>query len=194
MPPEEPLPCEANGVNGALTAFTGRLDSVDDRLGRLEKQLGELGRLGLKHAHHVDRLHAENQRLRTGDIAAATTPMVRDLIWIHDDFVKLDPSIHKEIDIARQRVEDVLSRWGVEIHEPRRGEPFDPARQQGVGRVDTDEDDDGTIAVVRRCGFVASDGRVVRAAEVDVFRRREPAARSDSVAASGSVSDPERGN
>jgi hypothetical protein len=42
-----------------------------------------------------------------------------------------------------------------------------------MSRAETDDADlDGTVAKMRRCGFVGDDGRVIRPAEVDVYRIR----------------------
>jgi molecular chaperone GrpE (heat shock protein) len=173
---EGPLAPDQSGaedLGDAAARFAAGIESLADRFDQLEKRIDEIGRLGDRNARHVDDLHTENQRLRSGEIAGATAPMIRDLVALHDDLVKLVPATNDDLDIARQRILAVLARWGVERYEPTVGERFDAARHQGLRLVESDDADDATVASVRRCGFVAEGGRVVRPADVEVYRRRQ---------------------
>lgn len=145
-------------------------------LTRIDGRLDELARLGQRHADHVSALHSENQRLRAGDLQAAFSPMIRDVIRLYDDLVRLtvigSPSA-PDLDIISKLLLETLDRWGVEHFEPATGDVFDTAFHAGVVRVATSEPISNTIAAVRRCGF-KYDGKVLRTADVEVYQQDEP--------------------
>jgi molecular chaperone GrpE (heat shock protein) len=91
---------------------------------------------------------------------------------MEESVVDNDAESHALRDV-RAGLLNVLSIAGVESFDVGPDEPFDASRHQGVGRTDTDDVAlDGTVARMRRCGFVSDDGRIVRAAEVEVYRAR----------------------
>lgn len=148
---------------------------------RLERDVNELARLGQRNADHVAALHGENQRLRAGEVAGSVAPLLRDVIRLHDDVLRLEgvcaPEAALDLGLVRKLVVDALDRWGVQAFEPAVGDPFDASEHNGMARVETPEQLDGTVASVRRCGFRGEQGRVWRPADVDVFRTidRQPA-------------------
>ncbi|MGQ0616590.1 MAG: nucleotide exchange factor GrpE [Acidimicrobiia bacterium] len=148
---------------------------------RLEHGVDELARLGQRNVDHVVALHGENQRLRAGEVAGSVAPLLRDVIRLHDDVLRLEgvcaPEAALDLGLVRKLVVDALDRWGVQAFEPAVGDPFDPTVHNGMARVETPEHLDGTVASVRRCGFRGEQGRVWRPADVDVFRTidRQPA-------------------
>jgi molecular chaperone GrpE (heat shock protein) len=175
--PEEPEPEEPE-VDPVLAvvesllpdlAATAREETVVGLGGRLD----ELVRLNRRADEHVAELHAENQRLRSGELATALQPMLRDLIRLHDEVTRLAEASHAEaqadLDLVRSRLLDTLARWGLSPFSPETGDPLDATRHQGVGRVPSSDGEPGTIATVRRPGFAHDDGRTFRAAEVEVF-------------------------
>lgn len=170
--PPDPVPAEP-------AAPVDQLDSVLISLERLHLRLDELSRLSERQMGHIDQLHAENQQLRAGELRQAMSPMLRSLVRHHDNVAKMEESVvdndgesHALRDV-RAGLLNVLSIAGVESFDVGPDEPFDASRHQGVGRTDTDDVAlDGTVARMRRCGFVSDDGRIVRAAEVEVYRAR----------------------
>ncbi len=169
---DSPVPAEPAGP-------VDQLDSVLISLERLHLRLDELSRLSERQMGHIDQLHAENQQLRAGELRQAMSPMLRSLVRHHDNVAKMEESVvendaesHALRDV-RAGLLNVLSIAGVESFDVGPDEPFDASRHQGVGRTDTDDVAlDGTVARMRRCGFVSDDGRIVRAAEVEVYRAR----------------------
>lgn len=167
--------------NPAAPELTVGLDPVAlaAQLERVERTLVELARLGDRHADHVAALHAENQRLRSGELAAALEPMLRDVMKLHDDVVRLadagTPEAVTDLEMARSLVLTTMDRWGLAPFAPELGDAFDPSSHHGVGHIASPGPDDGTIAAVRRCGFRRDDGSVVRPAEVIVHRHHDGA-------------------
>ncbi|MGH9223163.1 MAG: nucleotide exchange factor GrpE [Acidimicrobiales bacterium] len=157
-------------------------DPLDDLLlavERLNVRVDELTRLSQRHMEHIDRLHAENQQLRAGELRQAMSPVLRALIRHHDDVAKLASTAEAgsseaaALGMVRTSLLSALNLAGVDAFEVSAKEKFDPSRHQGVSRAETDDADlDATVAQMRRCGFVGDDGRVIRPAEVDVYRLR----------------------
>lgn len=140
---------------------------------RIEERLDELARLGSRNADHVSALHAENQRLRTGELRSAMLPLVRDVMRVHDDVVRLasscEVSAAPDLQLVRNLLLEALMRWDITAFEPTIGDAFDPSIHSGVTRVETSEHAANTVAGVRRCGFRDDTGRVIRTAEVSVY-------------------------
>lgn len=160
-------------------AELAREETVAAGNARLQKGIDEMIRLTRRADEHVAELHAENQRLRAGELASATLPMVRDLVRLHDEVTRLVDASHPEaradLELVGSRLLDTLARWGLSPFVPAPGDPLDPQRHQGVGRVASSEGAAGTIATVRRPGFAHDDGRTFRPAEVEVYVAPEPA-------------------
>lgn len=153
----------------------GRLGRLLEQAEAVSEQVAEMVRLQRRHDVLVDRLHDENQRLRAGELAQAQAPLIRDLLRLHDNIAELDGdaadgegSVLGEV---RKSLLGILDRAGVESFAPDAGTPFDPATQQGVGRVPADDPAvDNTVARVIRCGFRQIGGRVLRPADVEIHR------------------------
>ena len=163
----------------AAVAAVGSTGPVLDAVAALDRRVGELARLGSHHEELIDKLHAENQALRKGELTQALAPLLRDLIRLSDQLVQLDETSPEpgkgDASLANRQVLEILARSGVRVDEAQAGDAFDPAVHHGVGRVPTDDPGaDGTIGVVRRPGFVGPDGRVLRPAEVEVHRFEPP--------------------
>jgi len=142
---------------------------------RLDRRTEERDRLAERDRDLVDRLHAENQRLRAGEAFQMIAPVARDLVRLRDQARQLDAASPEpgrgDAALIEPQLVQILARMGVEAYEPEPGEPFDPARHQGVGRRPTpDAALDGTVAGVRREGFAGPDARPLRPAEVEVWR------------------------
>lgn len=124
----------------------------------------------------IDRLHTENERLRRAEARSAIQPALRELIKLADDWRSRAVAAGENRDLARmcgEVVEDVtmiLDRQGVEEFHAESGAGFDRHRHRAVGtRQIDDEALDGVVAEARRPGYL-SDGRVVRFAEVVVYK------------------------
>jgi molecular chaperone GrpE (heat shock protein) len=166
------------GVEAALTPVVDALGQIAARIGTLdalEARVAEVARLGDRHNQIIDELHRENQKLRQGELTQAIAPLFRDLIRLNDQLAQLDESSESpgasDAALAARQVAEILGRAGVDRFDVEPGEPFDATRHQGIGRTPTDDPAlDGAVAAVRRSGYVTSDGRVLRAAEVEVHR------------------------
>jgi molecular chaperone GrpE (heat shock protein) len=124
----------------------------------------------------VDRLHTENEQLRQAGSKATVQPALRELIKLADDWRSRAVAIREDADPGRlcaDVVEDVtliLERQGIEAFSAEPGIEFDRRRHRAVGtRTTEDETLDGRVAEVRRPGY-CSEERVVRFAEVVVYK------------------------
>lgn len=157
-------------------------DPVVEELEKVADRLDELARLQRHNASLVDRLHAENQRLRSGEIAQAVAPLIRDVIRVHDDVQKLQNAAPNDggtddLALVRRSLLEVLSRAGVEAFVANPGDSFDPVRHNGLRGLEADAPDlVGTVAEMMRAGFAytSEGGRVLRPADVAVFRPARP--------------------
>ena len=174
----EPVAVAADALEQRLKAIDVRVAGVEDSIAEIARSIAEIARLGQRHADHVDELHSDNQRLRSGEIALAVAPFHRDIIRLHDELQSLEDTPGEtgssDLALVRARVTDVLGRWGIVRHVPNVGDAFDSKVHQGVGRVESNDGPDGTVAQVRRAGFAHEDGRTIRVAEVEVFRAIAP--------------------
>jgi molecular chaperone GrpE (heat shock protein) len=165
---DEPADAES-GLGGGL----GAVQAV--ALERLAGRLDELVRLRHHDAELVDRLHAENSRLRAGELTEAMAPLLRGLIRLHDQMGSLGADDPQSVaGILRKQLLQVLD-FAVDVrpYTAVPGGTFDPARHLGVRRVPTDDPSrDGTIARTVRPGFVRGETTVVRPAETEVYRAR----------------------
>lgn len=124
----------------------------------------------------IDRLYTENERLRLAESRSAVRPAVRELIKLADDWRSRMAAVRADADLARlcgEVVEDVtmiLGRQGVEEFSAEQGIEFDRRLHRAIGTQPTeDETLDGYVAEARRPGY-RDEERVVRFAEVVVFK------------------------
>jgi hypothetical protein len=154
-------------VKTRLTALGGRLDD-------LAAAAAELARLRSRDTDLIDRLHQDVTRLRTGEIAAALSPVVTGMIKLHDQMVSLgalsDPA--SPVGMLHTQLLQVLElTCAIRPFTPAAGDQFDASRHTGTRRIPTtDASADGTIASTIKPGFARADGSVVRVAEVEVHR------------------------
>jgi molecular chaperone GrpE len=179
--PEPPAPDPALGELRAAIEQLDRRVAERDRLAERDRDLG-------------DRLHAENQRLRAGETFAVIAPVARDLIRLRDQALQLDAASstpgRSDAALIEPQLLQILARLGVERYEPTPGEPFDANRHQGVGRRPTaDGALDQAVAEVHRGGFTGPDGRLLRPAEVEVWRH-DPALAATTAAAPEAPAEP----
>lgn len=170
LPAADSDPARAAGLAGVPAAEPPPVDLVAERLARLETTVAESNRLAARHAEMNDRLYADVQRLRAGELHAAQAPLLRDVVRLYEHVARLEEAGGgNDLTLVRDQVVQVLARAGVELLEPALGDRFDPARHDAVARTPVDDPaQDRTIAAVRRAGFVRDDGRVLAPAQVEV--------------------------
>jgi molecular chaperone GrpE (heat shock protein) len=134
----------------------------------------------------IDRLHAENERLRNAESNRAVQPALRELIKLADDWRSRESALRERdgdsedlLRLCGEIVEDVtlvLERQGVDEFHPEPGAEFDRREQRAVGTRPTDDSElDGRIAESRRPGYRAG-AHVVRFAEVVLLKFTPPPA------------------
>lgn len=152
-----------------------------DQLGTIAAELSAL-RAETAHVNEIlDRLHAENERLRRGESEQLLMPLFRDLMKLADDWTVMGVSWStKETaapsDVA-QKCHDVaddagliLERHGVESFAPGVGDAIERKQHRVVGTVVAETPElDQTVAEVRRPGFVHGE-KVLKFAEVVAAR------------------------
>lgn len=149
-------------------------EETESVLDRLDTRLAEAQRLLARQTDLTQKLHAENQSLRAGELRSAQMPLVRDLIRLSDDLERMRAVAAESTDdltVLHESLLDVLARNGVETFEAEQGEPFD-SRVHSAAGVETTEDErlDKTVAEVVRRGFRWSSGEVIRVVEVRAYR------------------------
>jgi molecular chaperone GrpE (heat shock protein) len=154
------------------------LGELAGRLGRLEEQLAEFHRRSAHRESVIDRLHEENQRLRSGIDRVLLEPVVTDLIRIHD---QLNREVHRLtaddqdgllLQSFADDVAQILDRCGIELFSVSAGDPFERGRHRPVTTVACDDSArHNTVAEIVAVGFDEREtGRVRRPAQVRVFQ------------------------
>jgi molecular chaperone GrpE (heat shock protein) len=170
------VPCDQHDA-GILLARVDALVAAVEQSNRLAEQ----------RERTIDRLHEENQRLRQGELQQALAPVFRDLVRLCDllqdvqahaqDAGSTPDDLCRDLRDCQDLMTDVLYRHHVDRFEAQAGEPFDPKEHRALRAVVTDNSEqERRIARVIRCGF-RQGSRILRPAEVDVYRyRATPAA------------------
>ncbi|MBJ7469919.1 MAG: nucleotide exchange factor GrpE [Solirubrobacteraceae bacterium] len=163
--------------------LTGALEAA-------ELRAGELAFVARKQTEMADELHAENRRLREGEVREAVAPLVRGLARLADEVAHMrggSAPTDDDLGHIEQRLSELLHDAGVTILRTNPGDAFDVHVHVAAGSVPTEDPlEDQTIVGVRRPGLIRDDGRLVRPAEVLVYRfdtRSIPGAPSDGAAA-----------
>ncbi len=163
-------PEDVEGVADSGGEIAAALASLEERLAESQRLLDH--RLGI-----VDRLHAENQELRAGELRNAQLPLVRDLLRLHDDVGRLREAVGEQdgdLRLIHETLVELLERNGVASFAPQPGEPFDPQLHAAAGTEPTgDEALDRSVSDVLRGGFRWDSGEVIRVAEVRAYRYRD---------------------
>ncbi|MBB4968166.1 nucleotide exchange factor GrpE [Saccharothrix violaceirubra] len=158
-------------------------DIIGKALGEIKDELAGLHEQNRFLNGVMDRLHAENERLRNAEAQRVLQPALRELVKLADDWrargtalADKDPA---QARLCEEVVEDVtllLDRQGVEEFTAAEGTAFDRHEQRAVGTTPTDDAAlDGLVAAVRKPGYRV-DARVVRFAEVLVRKFTPPPA------------------
>ena len=170
------------------TAEPNPLIEIRQQLSALGTEIQSLNELARAREQNITRLHDEVQQLRRGELTQAVAPLIRDLIHLHDQLASEVGRREKAEDADGikifafycEEVLEILARYDVEKFGFVNGEKFNPTEQRAVSSVPVqDAALDYRIAVMRRPGF-RSGGRIVRYADVEVFRHESPSSRTDT--------------
>lgn len=179
--PDGPDDDVADDHRAELDQLRAELEAATTRLAAAELRSDELASVASRNSELVDRLHTENHKLREGEIRQALGPMINGLSRIANDVERMrdpDGTLSPDLTFIAGRIAELLHDAGVRPIEPGVGEPFDSSQHHAVGAADApDAASDRTVAEVRRAGLAQDDGRVLRPADVVVFRYRQAAAR-----------------
>jgi molecular chaperone GrpE len=129
----------------------------------------------------IDRLHAEVERLRAGEVRAILRPAATDLRRLRDDLLTQACSVPETmtggevialLESYADSVALILERCGIVTVKPAKDTRFDPRQQQVTGIAETgDRSLDGLVAAVVGDGYAEADGgRPVAPARVVVYR------------------------
>ncbi len=160
-PAEKSPPPAAGDTLAVLGELAGRFDKV-------EGQLSEFHRRSAQRESLIDRLHEENQRLRSGIGRAVLEPVVADLIRLYDQLSRearrLGGQDERLLSSFAEDVAQILDRCGYEVFSAEPGDPFLRERHRPLAVVPcADESGHNTVAEVVAAGFVERDtGRVRR--------------------------------
>ncbi|HUB98695.1 MAG TPA: nucleotide exchange factor GrpE [Solirubrobacterales bacterium] len=147
---------------------------LGDALAKFDIRLEEAQRLLGRQTDMVDKLHAENQALRAGEVRSAQLPLVRDLLRLYDDLGRMRAVAGESADdlrLVQESLVETLARNGVQSFAPEQGEEFDP-RSHSVSGVDQTDDEqlDKAVAEVVKQGFRWDSGDLIRVVEVRAYR------------------------
>jgi molecular chaperone GrpE len=173
---EGTTPPEPDGDGTALA-------EVASRLAKVEEQLGEFHRRAAHREAVIDRLHEDNQQLRSGFGRLILEPVIADLIRLHDQLSRESRRLEagaQDGKLMRSFAEDVaqtLDRCGIEVFSAEPGDPFEPGRHKPLAVVACDDEArHNTVAEVLAAGFADRDsGRILRPVQAR-FHRYVPAA------------------
>lgn len=159
-------------MTAALLAVQQELRSADDRAASRERI--------------IDRLHEDNQKLRSGERRLVLMPLLTDLQRLRNDLLRQAATVPADLTADRMSgllasyahsVELTLERGGVAPIRPAPGDTFDGGRHRPSDVVDAAApSDDGRVAVVLADGYEdATSGKTLTPATVRVYRWTESA-------------------
>lgn len=172
---------EADGKTNAQATATVNAEwvsQINARFDELGEWLNESNRIATERERIIDRLHQENQQLKSGELQQAMLPVFRDLIRLHDDLHQTaqryaeqnNAEAARDFHSYSEAAADILYRYGVERYDAAAGTAFNPKEQRALAAIPTtDESLDRVIAKIVRSGF-RSESRNIRLLEVEVFR------------------------
>lgn len=168
---QTPKPQELEEIPASPDEANELLLLVAERLTGVEQRLTDFHRRSEHRETVIDRLHEENQLLRSGLRKSILDPVVTDLFRLYDalqkEAVRLtdDPTGRLFASFADE-TELILERCGMEAFVPKPGDPFEPSRHTPVTTVPAaDSALHNTVETVLAIGFVEQEsGRVRRPA------------------------------
>jgi molecular chaperone GrpE (heat shock protein) len=174
--PTEALPPQPEPEEPAAEVESATSDPVADALARFDARLAEAQRLLERQTEIAASLHAENQRLRAGELRQAQGALVVSVLRVFDDIGQMAstasvPESGRDLGLAAEALADALARNGIERTPIEPGAAFNPQVHR-IARVESTDDPAGdrTVAQEVRPGFAWADGTVIRFPEVAVLR------------------------
>jgi hypothetical protein len=183
-----------NHIPVARTAGPAVAEAAPDPFNPIMSALGEI-RVELAREHEraaarervIDRLHEENQRLRTGEYRALVRPLVTDLQSLRNDLLRQGAGLTGPVTPEAAAsllasfaysIELTLERVGVQVLRVEPGMALQPGVHRAVGVVaTTDPDLDGTVAAAVADGYLdVATARPLTPVSVTVHRFTEPPA------------------
>jgi molecular chaperone GrpE (heat shock protein) len=171
-------------------------DPVLVALERLDDRLEESQRLLARQSEIATSLHAENQRLKAGELVRAQLPLVRDIISVHDVLGQmLDAAVEStagaDLELTRGAIVDALARNGIEKAQVCVGDALDPRQHKIVGIAAIDDPAaDRTIAEIVKIGFAWDDATTIRATDVRVYKHTPAPPPTSTPGASSDLAPP----
>lgn len=162
------------------------LAEVRAEIAGLREQVGREQDRAAAREQIIDRLHADNQSLRSGERRLLLLPLLADLRRLRHELLRSAAGLPAEFsgaqaaDLLRSyayHLELTLERGGVAVLVPAPGQALDPSAHRAVGIVPAGVPEQaGTVAEVLLDGYLdAESGRVITPAEIRVHRWTEPA-------------------
>jgi len=182
---EQPVVLEAGDELAAAAASHGPapVEQVLERLTAIEASLAEFHQRSVHREAVIDRLHQDNQELRTGERRTLLDPVVADLIRLHDalqrEVARLQASSDGMAPLFESfgnEVELILDRCGVEAFSAGPGDTYRPGEHRPLAVVPTDRHDlHNTVAEAVTRGFRdRTTRRVRRPAAAHFHKLQEP--------------------
>jgi molecular chaperone GrpE len=172
-PAESAQPAESDETGTAVV-----LGEIAGRLGELEEQVAEFHRRSVHRESVIDRLHEENQQLRSGAARILLEPVIADLIRLHDQLggeacrlMEADGDGRLLWSFAED-VAQILDRCGIDMFSAQPGDAFERGRHRALAIVPCDDSArHNTVAKAAAAGFIErATERVRRPAHVHVFQ------------------------
>jgi molecular chaperone GrpE len=175
---EEPAPLADQPAGLPPAAQPLELTELADRLSQVEEQLTEFHRRSAHRESVIDRLHEENQQLRSGFGRLVLDPVVTDLIRLYDQLTQEGRRLEsggQDADMTRSFAQDVLQildRCGIEAFSAEPDDPFARDRHRPLAIVPCDDKSrHNTVAEVVTIGFTERDtGRVRRPVQAHFYQ------------------------
>ncbi|WP_020380397.1 nucleotide exchange factor GrpE [Nocardiopsis lucentensis] len=172
------------GPDASATVPVPGWDRLFARLTALDERLAGLDERARHRESVIDRLHAENQELKSGERRAVLDPVITDLIHLYEQLDRESCGLRERdegrlADLLASLADDALlalERVGVELVEAEAGDPFQSDLHRPLSTVDDpDPERAHTVARVVSHGFRdAATGRVRRKVQAHFFRHAEP--------------------
>lgn len=175
---EEPAPLADQPAGPPAAAQPLELTELADRLSQVGEQLAEFHRRSAHRESVIDRLHEENQQLRSGFGRLILDPVVTDLIRLYDQLTREGRHLEsgeRDAHMIWSFAEDVLQildRCGIEAFSAEPGDPFTRDRHRPLAVVPCDDESrHNTVAEIVAIGFTERDtGRVRRPVQARFYQ------------------------
>lgn len=174
---------ELAGLSAAVQAVHRDEAERDSVLADLSAALESANRGGAERENILGRLHEEAVGLRAGELRQAVNPLLREFMALRDDLLKTAGHRRRMDDAGANDVAgllegyadtiaDILERHDVVAYQVNPGDPFDTKLHRALKAVEAATPElERTVVAMHKEGFLQGD-RVLRPAEVTVYRAR----------------------